>query len=225
MKWKRNVLIGVAIVLVLIAISVCAYNHFYEESVEERRSVSLSQRRKILNDLLQILCESCKSIDAKPFLLYGTLLGYIRQKDFICYDFDIDVGVLENDYDKLYSQLQSNIIKYPDFWLKEKKAFGYRSLVIIHKDTQINCDISEFNYRHNMFRRNVPSLYSKFILKETQVDYPQDWILPLIPVVFNNQDIYIPNNPDALLRTYYGPDYLIPDHTCNLDCSECHKKI
>ena len=210
-------------ILGLIGVMVNFYKYNFDQSVKQRRMVPYPTRNAIMTKLLQIIMEAAKDSNVKPFMLYGTLLGQARQNDFICYDYDIDMGIMETEYETLHNQLKSNIKNYSDYYIKEKKLFGYRCVVLVHSETNINADISEFILKNNQIARNVPKLYSRYILKESQVDYPKEWILPIKSIEFKNINTFIPNQPEQLLRTYYGKDFLIPDHQCNSACDECIK--
>lgn len=47
--------------------------------------------------------------------------------------------------------------------------------------------------------------------------------MPLQVNKFLDRNTYIPNMPEKLLECYYGKNFIIPDHTCNSDCSICKK--
>lgn len=162
-----------------------------------------------------------------PFLTYGSLLGYVRSGDFICYDEDVDIGLMGNEYDafkrdlKFYLENSSFGERYD---MKERGIFGYRQTALFHKETGTHADISEFLFApDNKIQRNVPALFSLWWLKECQSKYPQEWIVPLKPIYFKDKVLYSPNDPSKLLQCYYGKSFMTPDHICDENCEKCQK--
>lgn len=51
-------------------------------------------------DMLRDFMISASGLGMRPFLMWGTLLGYIREGDFLKHDYDIDLGLLAEDYNK-----------------------------------------------------------------------------------------------------------------------------
>ena len=78
--------------------------------------------RKIARENLLLLKEIFDKNNINFWLMYGTLLGAVRDKDFIIHDFDTDLGLFYSDINKLYElkeQLESNGFdlirtKFPD---------------------------------------------------------------------------------------------------------------
>lgn len=65
----------------------------------EKRKTRQEQLKCVLVRLLKIFDYICKKHDIDYWLDYGTLLGAIRQKGFIPWDNDIDIGILRADYE------------------------------------------------------------------------------------------------------------------------------
>lgn len=217
-------LLHIILICIIILLGYFAYYDYnMKKSVKKRRNVPWIHRRSILDKIIEIISKAASVSNTKPFLVYGTLLGYIRNKDFICYDFDVDVAVKTDDYVLLHSAIKNIIEEYPDFKLDSRSLFGYKMFLVIHKATGINGDVFEIVRKGDHYKRNVPDLYSKYYLGENGVTYQLDWIDTLKQVQFNNHNIYIPNQPEKLLTLYYGEDFMTPDHMCSVSCDNCVK--
>jgi len=101
----RTILIIISIFIVFVSYS---YIYFYiiagTPSINVRKNVDVNKRIPIITNLIKKVSSVA---DCKLVLLYGTLLGQYRNNSIICYDYDADIGVFEEDYDKIVR----NIIK------------------------------------------------------------------------------------------------------------------
>lgn len=73
------------------------------------KSISLSEMKVILFDILSYIDTFCKEHNIKYFLCGGTALGAIRHKGFIPWDDDIDIMMKREDYEKFINLLKSNV--------------------------------------------------------------------------------------------------------------------
>ena len=64
-----------------------------------------------LLDFAENWFEKFERLDVKYFLISGNLLGAYRNKGFIPWDDDIDIGMIRNDFDKLIKHLQENCLE------------------------------------------------------------------------------------------------------------------
>lgn len=211
-------------IIVLIIFSVCLYHFNYTYNVNKRKSIHTNKRRSILIELYNIIINAAEATNTKPFLIYGTLLGFVRNKDLICYDYDLDFGIDKAQFSIISKYLNEHIKNFHGYKIVNKNIFGYyRNIEIIHIATRLSADIFSFSFKDNIYSRDVPKLYTKYYLKEKYVSYPKEWITPLQRIHFLDRYTYIPNITDNLLYSYYGKNFIIPDHTCNSDCSICKK--
>jgi phosphorylcholine metabolism protein LicD len=219
---SRYLLIFVAIV----AVAACAYHSNLQQTIKVWKAVNVSHRLQILEELFNIVMNAAENSQTKPFLTYGTLLGFVRNKTLICYDYDLDFGILKQEYKHLKTEVQSILKHFPQYQMQIKDFLKYGNFEIIHKPTRISADVSAFSFSNTgeTFARDVPSLYSKYYMKEKCTTFPIKWILPLQTVDFLNRQTYIPNASSNMLQCFYGTDYLTPDHDCNADCTVCVKK-
>ena len=101
---------------------------FFEGFVDIN-NIKTQGKLKKLNDanleLLRIFDGICTKYNLKYWLAYGTLLGAKRHEGYIPWDYDADVAMLRDDYEKLYDILEEE--------LKDKKidVFGISKIKML----------------------------------------------------------------------------------------------
>lgn len=199
------------------------FDYYGKLEVDIRKDVKTNIRYDILVDLYNIIINVSELSKTKPYILYGTLLGYIRNKNLICYDYDLDFGINNDDYESFKNHLINYLKNNKDIEVEVKDFMNMKSTKLIHKKTDISADVFTLSLNNNYYNRDVAKIYTKYYLNESCVDIPKDWIDDLQKVLFLGRYTYIPNKPHELLKCYYGSNYMTPDHTCNSDCSKCIK--
>lgn len=88
---------------------------------------------EMLREADRVMC----GMDIHPFLTYGILLGACREKNFISYDFDIDLGVLSSEVtDKMREKMETAGFKlYKQIYIKEsnrivEETYVYKKLYL-----------------------------------------------------------------------------------------------
>jgi lipopolysaccharide cholinephosphotransferase len=88
---------------------------YINEEVRDGYKISKEMKKlQIISlDLLMVFDEVCRKNNLKYFCAFGTLLGAVRHKGFIPWDDDVDLFMLREDFDKLYSLASE--FQYPYF--------------------------------------------------------------------------------------------------------------
>lgn len=155
----------------------CEY--FYNGKLEEDKGDILllrghEERRKIQMIQLELLLEFdriCRKHNIPYSIMCGTLLGAVRHKGFIPWDYDIDVVLLKKDYDRFFEVAFNEIDK-------EKFFFDYN-------------DIEPSNqFVYSKFRRKNTCMCKYFIEKKDL--YKEGISIDIFPL-YNGANTYIGN--------------------------------
>lgn len=153
----------------------------------DRTKKQLNERNQTLQKLKKIL----DSLKITFFLEGGVLLGSVRNKNFIKWDHDVELGVFREKFSK-------------------KKI-----LDILHKihDQELTIDFvdsSTDNFKINLHEHNHTKFSIIGFKKENgymsrhMVKYPSNFFYPLNNISFLGKNYKIPNNVEDLLRWIYG---------------------
>ena len=210
-------------ILIIILLILIIFKSYRIESEMDRKKITTKKRLFVLENMFKNINNLCQINNIKIFLLYGTLLGKIRDDKIICYDYDLDLGIKTEDFNKVKNILETNLDK-SKYKIEIVNNYFIKYLKIVDVETKLNCDIFSFKNNSKEVWRIVPGFFSKYYGKECRVKFPINWLYPLKKTTFLGQQTYIPNNSHKLLECYYK-DYKIPNHECNDDCTVCKKKI
>ena len=96
-NFKVALVYGIVMFLFILIFSICFCKHCKKE-LYKPRDPDLHEK---LYNLMEYFDKFCQKHDIKYWAVAGTALGLIRNKGIIPHDDDIDVGMLEEDYNKL----------------------------------------------------------------------------------------------------------------------------
>ena len=175
------------------------------------------QVRKMRKNGLEMLCIADKafnSMGVKAFLSFGTLLGAYRDKGFIAYDPDVDLGVLD-------ANLPENMIEVMaeyGFQLHKQNLIPSTSKVI--EDTYIykgiHLDVFHYFEEDNDYYTLVAQLHETKDWKEANASdgFPCEKV-SVVKTDFHRQpfmgiEVYMPINTHEWLVDMYSETYMTP---------------
>lgn len=179
-------------------------------------------------DIVEVQKLYKEQFDVDVYLAYGTLLGAIRDEDFIDHDRDIDLAYMSkhNNMKDIYQEWIGIMQFFKDAEITEKftrtakKAFKY----VFGKDLPLHYN-KLFKRRNcgGQFHFWVPTgtswidmwtawTYEEkyFCSRRTLGDIKHDLILPLKKTKLRGVEVSIPNKPEKYLEYLYGPDWKTP---------------
>lgn len=182
--------------------------NYFKAEVNSRRI----QKQGI--EMLAAVTQVFEDINVTAFLTYGVLLGAYRDKGFISYDPDIDLGVL---YDELPIDLHEKMAD-AGFQLHHQAYFKESNTVFeetyIYK--KLHLDIFYYFKEGNDYYSVIARKHESKEWKEANATdgFPCD--RSYVPICefekrdFKGIQIYMPTDTDGWLRAIYSDSYMTP---------------
>ena len=101
--------------------------------------MSFEEQQKVAKNILKNFKEFCQEHSLRYYLSYGTLLGAVRHKDIIPWDYDIDVLMPRPDFDKFLELTKDNDIagKFHAFSYKNTPGYYLWFTKLCDNDTRL----------------------------------------------------------------------------------------
>ena len=160
----------------------------------------------VIKDFLKI----CDSQNLECWLIYGTLLGYIRENGLIKHDYDFDLGMWKSDYNKGF---QETLINNGFELVHQFEGIDYDAFEQTYKKNNVSIDIF-YSYKNetetwtHVFHREKDDTLAPNIWKVRKLPYPNKG---LAKVSFFDEPVFIPSNSEEYLALTYGENWRIPD--------------
>lgn len=162
---------------------------------------SFSNKQKVYSELSTLLTWLNEELHIAAFISSGTLLGIVRDGDFIGHDDDVDICYISNEISESDILLERKKITT----ILEQKGCKVRNSNVAHLwcETPKGVHIDIFtgfqesgNCSMNPISRNEIKTNS---------------VLPVQKKVVNDHVLYLPFEPNALLSKNYGESWMKPD--------------
>lgn len=159
------------------------------------------------------LAEDVNAFGVVGYLVYGSLLGAVRNGKLIGHDTDTDMAYLSNhnhpaDIARESFALERFLVDRG--WTMQRMRVGLTRAVLHDQSGDLrHIDIFFSSHDGKHFYLNP------YVL----VEMPRSALVPTSTVVLEGVKIPAPADPDAVLTATYGPSYLIPDPSFEYDQS------
>ena len=159
------------------------------------------KKKKTLNDLLKFFIDYCKKNNLKPILMHGGLIGYYFNNKMLPWDDDIDIILIE---DSIF-----NMRNYEDndFIVEINPNSNNYSI----EDVNNKISSRVISKRNGMFIdiTYFKKIKNKYICKDGHI-YNINDIIPIKKTIFEDYELYVPNNIKNVLIKEYGEKVLLP---------------
>jgi len=170
--------------------------------------------RKSGKELLFLVDDILKNENIPYWLNYGTLLGAYRDHDFIPYDYDLDIGLYLDDYEKIIPIMEKNGLK-----LKNQFRYnGWNNPENIAYRFEWNNAYIDFNF-YKIENHRV-STYMPIFLDTEQyyvgnrgrilAEYNSHPFEAIGELSFLGRNFPVPLNTEEYIIANYGLDYKTP---------------
>lgn len=182
----------------------------FEKTMKVNKIKSVHRKgEKLLREFNSITQE----LNINCWLEFGTLLGAYRDKSFISFDYDIDMGMYAKDFTSEFQNI-----------LKEKGFRAVKCYYLVDVKNQSK-NISEMTYKYNGIYFDVFLSYEKGEKRQLNVyttciddvdtkfncrQYCLDNANELVDVYINGIKCKSPGNPHNYLSSIYGENYMTP---------------
>lgn len=130
----------------------------------------------------------------KFWLAHGTLLGIIRDNDFIPWDDAVDIHVMEEDFLPKMDVLKEKLMRCNFIFRDAKKPLG----------TKVNI----YNYYHRQ-KNSISALFLNSKYKDNKyrlqnrIKYPREFFEKEQMIVFKGEEFRVPSPPEKYLAYIY----------------------
>lgn len=171
------------------------------EVFEDRTDAEMEPLLRAMQAALGAL--NTAGVDA--FVAYGTLLGAVREHDFLGHDSDADLGYVSRCTHPVDAMLESYDLQ------RAMEEAGFQTTRYSGAAFKIVIDEGQGNRRTVDVFGGFMSDERLHLLGEIRTPFKAEWIWPLSTVTIRGWEFAAPARPENLLEVTYGKNWRTPD--------------
>ncbi|NXJ13467.1 FKRP protein, partial [Odontophorus gujanensis] len=156
---------------------------------------------RALRETARHVVEALESAGVRYWLEGGSLLGAVRLRDIIPWDYDVDVGIYRDDAVKCrwLREARSGPVEDDEGFVWERAAEGDFFRVHYSRSNRLHVDLWPFFPRAGVMTKDT------WLGHPQDVEFPERFLLPTVPMSFAGFTAMGPNNAREFLELKFGP--------------------
>ncbi|NXE16842.1 FKRP protein, partial [Lophotis ruficrista] len=157
---------------------------------------------RALRETARHVAGALESAGVRYWLEGGSLLGAARLGDVIPWDYDVDLGIYREDVGKcrwLAAAAAGEAVEDAEGFLWEKAAEGEFYRVHYSRSNRLHVDLWPFYARGGVMTKDT------WLGHPQDVEFPESFLRPRVPMRFAGFTAMAPNNARAFLELKFGP--------------------
>ncbi|NXY80653.1 FKRP protein, partial [Glareola pratincola] len=157
---------------------------------------------RALRETARHVAGALEAAGVRYWLEGGSLLGAARLGDIIPWDYDVDLGIYQEDVGKcrwLAAAAAGEPVEDAEGFLWEKAAEGDFYRVHYSRSNRLHVDLWPFYPRGGVMTKDT------WLGHPQDVEFPESFLQPRVPMAFAGFTAMAPNNARAFLELKFGP--------------------
>lgn len=171
-----------------------------------------------LLDAMETVIEALEAAGLEPFLAYGTLLGAVRDQDFIGHDSDADLGYVSAYEHPTDAMLESyrvqRQVERMGFRIQRYSGLAFKILVEEGDGTSRGLDVFGGFLRRESAESgsgHTEDGGTLYLMGEVGHPFRSESLTPRATATLAGRTFPVPADPEPLLEAMYGPGWRVPD--------------